>query len=301
MKRLILSIYRRIYDIIFVIVIKILGAKFYMRFKSKIKLGYKLDLENPKTYNEKLNYRKLYDKNPLFDICSNKYLVRYYVESKVGNELLTPHIAVARKLTTRVIDSLPKSFVMKTSHGSGGDNVLIVHDKSQIDWSKKKKSINKSLRRNYGYYTLENWYSNTNRYLTVEELLKIDDTFIEYKVYSFWQNNNYKSIIRVIHDRFGNKTSSFYDQNWNYIKLKYQKDDIHEPIEKPAIFEELIKNSMILSRDFDHVRVDFMYTNGKLYFGELTFADTSGFVKFDSREIDEYFGSLWVQNVGIYE
>nr|WIF89289.1 ATP-grasp fold amidoligase family protein [Acholeplasma laidlawii] len=161
--------------------------------------------------------------------------------------------------------------------------------------------MNKSLRRNYGYYTLENWYSNTNRYLTVEELLKIDDTFIEYKVYSFWQNNNYKSIIRVIHDRFGNKTSSFYDQNWNYIKLKYQKDDIHEPIEKPAIFEELIKNSMILSRDFDHVRVDFMYTNGKLYFGELTFADTSGFVKFDSREIDEYFGSLWVQNVGIYE
>nr|WIF88094.1 ATP-grasp fold amidoligase family protein [Acholeplasma laidlawii] len=109
-----------------------------MRFKSKIKLGYKLDLENPKTYNEKLNYRKLYDKNPLFDICSNKYLVRYYVESKVGNELLTPHIAVARKLTTRVIDSLPKSFVMKTSHGSGGDNVLIVHDKSQIDWSKKE-------------------------------------------------------------------------------------------------------------------------------------------------------------------
>ena len=273
--------------------IRLTGKKRYINKQARKRLGYSLNLKKPQLYNEKVNYRKMNYSNPLFDICSNKLFVRYYVSTKIDKKYLIPLIGYFKKPSQINLDELPQQFVIKTTHGSGGYNVILVHDKNLINWKMLNEKLDEALKLDYGKIKLETWYSATNRYLIVEKMLQIDNSYIEFKVYCFWKNKNFRAIIRVIHDRYKEKSSSFYDENWNYLDIRYQNDMSHKKIMRPEIHEEILRLSKSLSSDFDHVRVDFIYTNNKLYFGELTFADTSGFVNFKSKETDLFIGNLW--------
>jgi hypothetical protein len=147
---------------------------------------------------------------------------------------------------------------------------------------------------------MESWYDETDNYIIVEELLLSNDGYlpVEFKVYCF--NNKIKNeeesfdcVIRVIKDREIKKSSSFYTMNWEPLDIIYNDNPVHEPIDRPDKLPELLNICRLLSQGFSHIRIDFMYHNDNFYVGELTFADTSGFIVFNDRKWDLFFGNKW--------
>lgn len=290
--------------VIFLFFIKIIiGKPNYLKLLSILKLGYMFNFFDPKTYNEKINFRKLYNKNYLFDICSNKLLVRTYVEHKIGKKYLIPLLFFTKKMSSIDILSYSKPFIIKLTNSSGKNSFFIVNE--ALKQNKIKMILNKfnsNVKKDYGLFSDESWYSNTKQYIIAEKLLDIDaPDFKEFKVYCFWKGNLFNAVIRVINNRFVSKSSSFYDLNWKPLNISYNQNFQSLLENKPIIFNELIYLSKKLSREFDHVRVDFLFSKGKLFFGELTFADTSGFIKFNSKKVDIELGKLWTINSKMYK
>jgi hypothetical protein len=268
--------------------------KSYINYIYRYKLGYKLNLVYPKTYNEKINYRKLYDKNPLLGIVSNKFLVKKYAEDKLGYSISPKTIWVGNRIETNFFDSFPKKFVLKITNASGENCIDIIRDKYSISKESLVSKYNKLVKIKYGKYSGELWYDYTKQLIMVEELLEDGDEIpIEYKVYCYNSEKGFDAIIRVIFNRHSNKTQSFYDLNWNFLNLKYMDGIQSEIVTKPSYFYDMIELSKKLSIDFDHLRLDLMYYKGLFYLGEYTFADSSGFIKFDNEKWNIYFGEKW--------
>jgi hypothetical protein len=268
----------------------------YIQLRGYVVLKYKLNIKRPQKYNEKLNHRKInYYKNSnhLFELCTNKFLVRDYVKEKIGDKYLVPLVLVTKKLSLNDISLMPPMVAIKTSSGSQGDHVKIIKDSSLID-KKIVRRINNANKVKYGKSVLEPWYDKTTKVILVEELINNNGNLPnEFKVYCFWTGDKFVAVIRHIKGRGSNKTSSFYDISWNYIDVKYMHDDNHLPIEKPVFFDEMIEISKKLSADFNHVRVDLMENNNKLYFGEITIVDSGGWIHFIPSSYDDYFGEKW--------
>ncbi len=281
----------------------LLGKSNYLKLLSIFKVGYMFNLSNPVSYNEKINFRKLYNKNYLLDLCSNKLFVRTFVELKIGKKYLIPLLFFTKKISHTELLHYSRPFIIKLTNSSGKNSNFIVN--SALKQSKLKMILNKFnfyLKKDYGWISDETWYRNTKQYIIAEKLLDVDTPeFKEFKVYCFWNGNSFNAIIRVINNRFISKSSSFYDLNWNPLNITYNENIQSKHENKPLIFKQLIKLSKKLSREFDHVRVDFIFSNGKLFFGELTFADTSGFIKFNSKKTDIEFGKLWKLNNKMYK
>lgn len=261
----------------------------YTKKEFKKRLGYDIDFtKEPVTFNQKIQFRKLYDNNPLYAICSDKYRVREYVRNKIGEKYLIPLYLVTDKLTIDQWNKLPNSFVAKANHNSGP--VQIVKDKTRVNAKTIIDELNNQLTIDYGIISMEKYYSNIPRKIIVEKYLKGD--IEDYKIHCFGNEELY---IDICTRETGVTESILYDKNWQNLGVTAGKLS-DKKFDKPKNFNIMIKIAKKLSEDFDYVRVDLYNIDGKIYFGELTFCENSGFGKFSDENWDYKFGSFWDQS-----
>lgn len=263
----------------------------YLKWRFKRGMGYKLDLSMPRTYNEKLQWLKLYDRKELYTKMVDKYEVRELIKKKIGEEYLIPLLGVWDNFDDIDFKKLPNEFVLKTTHDSGG--VIICKDKSKLQTNKAKKIINKSLNKNY-YYSGREWpYKNVKPKIICEKYM-VDSKLGDIRDYKFFCFEGIPKIMFISGNRGKETKADFFDMDFNHLKLRriYPNSDIK--IQKPVTFDEMKRLSSILADDIPHVRVDFYEINGKVYFGELTFFTGSGFEPFYPNEYDTLLGD-WIR------
>ena len=262
----------------------------YIKLIYRGRMGKKLNLKNPTTYNEKLQWLKLYDRNPLYTKLADKYEVRQYIKEKIGEEYLIPLLGVYDNFEEIDFDKLPNQFVLKTTHDSGG--VVICKDKNNFDMDYARKKLNKSRLRNYYYGGREHQYKDIKPRIICEKYM-VDESNVELKDYKFFCFNGEPKKLYIVRGRGGNVQGDFYDMSFNKVRLKIKNNNSNIVQTKPKSFERMLEICKKLSNDIPHVRVDLYDINGKIYFGELTFHHNSGMEKFEPESYDELFGS-WI-------
>lgn len=276
--------------------IKVLGDKGVFNFipdKPYLKMVYwaetgkKLNLDNPKTYNEKLQWLKLHDKKPEYCTYVDKYDVRSYIRETIGDHYLVPLLGVYNSIEEIDWASLPNQFVLKCTHGSGSN--IICTDKSKLDIKDAEKKINKWMKKNWYWFGREWPYKNLKPRIICEKYLQDDIT--DYKFMCF---HGEPKVIQVHRNRQTNHTLDFYDINWNKTEIRRHQDISDEKLPKPKRFDEMISIARKLSENEIHVRIDLFEVDGKIYFSEKTYYSASGFSLFEKDEYDELLGS-WIQ------
>ena len=264
--------------------------KLYLKIKYKRTFNKKLNLKNPQTFNEKLQWLKLYNRNPEYTKMVDKYEVREYIKEKIGEEYLIPLIGVYDKFDDIDFDKLPNQFVIKCNHDSGG--LVICKDKSKFDIESARKKINRSLKTNY-YYSGREWpYKNVKPKILIEKYMEdnVDKGLIDYKFMCF---NGEPKLSFTCSERYADGLKvTFFDLDWNKLPVERHYPSSDKRIQKPVNYDLMVKFSTILSQSIPFVRVDWYEINGKLYFGELTFYPGSGFEEFNSYEWDYKIGNL---------
>ncbi|MBE7060496.1 MAG: glycosyl transferase [Ruminococcaceae bacterium] len=260
----------------------------FLKKKFKISLGKELDLDNPKTYNEKLQWIKLYDRKPEYTMMADKYAVRKYISEKLGDEYLVPLIGVWDNPDDIDFDKLPDKFVLKCNHNSGL-GMCICKDKSKLDIKKVKKSLKRGLKQNY-YLLGREWpYKDIKHKIIAEQYLENDDKsdIQDYKILCF---NGEPKLIELHKNRFSDHTQDFYDTTWKKIDITQDCKQSDIVVPAPECLNTMLDFSKLLSKDIPHVRVDWYFVKGRLYFGELTFFDSSGFAHFKPELYDKLLG-----------
>lgn len=255
-----------------------------------LRVGYPLNLDNPKTYNEKLQWLKLYNRNPLYVQMVDKVDAKEYVANIIGEEYLIPTLAVYNNVHDIDFNVLPNQFVLKCTHDSGG--IVICQDKNKLDIKAAIRKLQRGLETNY-YYKNREWpYKNVKPRIIAEKYMSDDSgELTDYKFFCFDGTPTY---MFVATDRFakGEETKfDFYDMDFNHLPFTNGHPNASKYIERPAGFEEMKGLAAKLSKGIPHVRVDFYDINGKVYFGELTFFHWSGMVPFVPFEWDLIFGN----------
>ena len=253
-----------------------------------------LDLENPVTFNEKLQWLKLYNRKPEYTVMVDKYKVREYIAQTLGEEYLIPLIGVWDDPDEIDFDALPDQFVLKCNHNSGL-GMCICKDKSKLDIPKVKAELRKGLKQDY-YLTGREWpYKDVPRKIICEKYMQDDSKtgeLADYKVLCF---NGEPRLVEIHRGRFeGVHTQDFYNEDW--VKTDIEQPELplsDEIMQRPPFVDEMFRLSRILAKNIPHVRVDWYYTGGRLYFGELTFFDGSGFGAFEGSQ-DMEIGS-WLK------
>ena len=246
-----------------------------------------LNLNNPITFCQKIQWLKIFDRNPLKTILADKFLVKKWVENKIGIEYIIPTIGVWDKFENIDFNLLPEKFVLKCNHGSGMN--LIVTNKSNINMEIEKKKFNNWMDINFAFVNgLELEYKNISRKIIAEEYIEnINGDIFDYKLWCF---NGICDYIMVLSDRKKELKMSFYDKNWNFLPYHYMKRH-NEPFKKPNNLNKLLKLGEILSNEFKFVRVDFYILNNQtIKFGEMTFHPYSGIEHWENIKTDEIFG-----------
>lgn len=264
----------------------------YLKIKYYLSLGKKLDLENPQTFNEKLQWIKLFDRNPLYTQLVDKYLARDYIKEKLGEEYLIPLLGVWDDPDDIDFDALPNQFVLKCNHNSGL-GMCICKDKSKLDIKKVKEELKKGLAQDY-YLSGREWpYKNVPRKVIAEKYMT-DESGYELKDYKFFCFDGEVKMLFVAKDREveGAETKfDFFDADFNHLPFTNGHPNSQPPYFKPENFEEMKAVAAKLSKGIPEVRVDLYNINGKIYFGEMTFFHWSGFVKYEPEEWDYKIGS----------
>ena len=248
-----------------------------------------LDFENPQTFNEKIQWLKLYDSTPIKTRLADKYLVRDWVKEKIGEEYLIPLLGVYNKFEDINFDKLPNQFVIKCNHGCGYN--IIVKDKSQLDLEEVKAKLDQWMNENFAFkVSCELQYRDIEPKIIIEKFIenKNSDELNDYKFYCFGGKVEY---IQVISDRVGNTHKvSFYDTDWQ--KQTWWDNVFYKgEVEKPAKLSEMMELAQKLCKGFNFVRVDLYYLDtDEIYFGEMTFSPSSGFMRWSSEEINLTLG-----------
>ena len=266
---------------------KLLSDEFVIKNLYKFRMGRKLDLDNPKSFNEKLQWLKLNNRNPEYSRIVDKATFKDYIAEKVGAEHTVPTLGVWEKFEDIDFSKLPDKFVLKCNHDSGG--LVICKDKSKLDIEAARKKINKCLKRNY-YYSSREWpYKNVKPCILAEEYLDLPEGLVEYKIFSF--NGQAKVIdvcMGIAHTM--NRTNTFFTREWERIPMQQllpnEKGDVEAPAELPKMLELADK----LSEGIPQVRVDFYVYKGNIYIGEMTFFHNSGMHKINPYEWDLKLG-----------
>ena len=265
-----------------------LSDEAYLKFKFKHRVGYPLHLDDPKTYNEKLQWLKLNDIHPEYQDMVDKATAKDYVISIVGNKYVIPTLGIWDSVDDIEWEKLPNQFVVKATGDSGG--VVVCKDKKTFDKRNAIKKLKGSHARNYNYYNLEYPYKNVpHRYIA--ETYMEDESRYELKDYKFFCFNGVPRFMFVATGRQQNDTRfDFYDTEFNHLPVTNGHENADIWPTKPQNFEEMLMVAEKLSKGIPHVRVDLYNCNGKIYFGELTFFHWSGFVPFEPVEWDYKFG-----------
>lgn len=265
----------------------------YLKKLYKLRMKKPLNLDNPQTYNEKLQWLKLYDRKPEYTEMVDKYAVKDYVAKKLGEEYLIPTLGVWESFDDIDFDKLPNQFVLKCTHDSGG--LVICTDKSKLDMNKTKKKIEKCFKRNYFYNTREWPYKNVKPRIIAEEYM-VDESGYELKDYKIFTFNGEAKLMFIATDRSADTETcfDFFDKDFNHLPFRNGHPNSTKEIKKPENYEEMFRLAEILGKDMPQARIDFYNINGKIYFGEITLFHWSGTQPFDPPEWDKTLGD-WIK------
>ncbi len=271
-----------------------LPDKIYLSLLFKEKMGAAIDWENPTTFNEKLQWLKLFDRNPLYTTFADKYEVRGYISEKIGEEYLIPLIGVWDKFEEIDFDVLPDRFVLKCTHDSGG--IAICKDKKALDIEAVRRRIDRSMKNNYFYHAREWPYKDIKPRIICEEYM-VDESGFDLKDYKLMCFNGEPRCCFVCSNRNsgGGLNIDIFDKDWNLMPFGrpgHPNSTILIP--RPETFDRMLQIAEVLSKGIPFIRVDFYEINGKLYFGELTFYPASGFGKFSPESFDNLLGE-WIE------
>lgn len=276
--------YRRVLDII--------PDSAYLRLMFWARLGTRLDLSNVRSLNEKVQWLKLYDRNEQYKTIVDKYAVRQYIAEKIGESYLVPLVGGPWNTFDEIdFNKLPKQFVLKTTHDSGG--VVVCKDSNELDRDSAKRKLNASLKRNYFYSGREWPYKDIPHRIIAEKYMEDSgcDELKDYKILCF--NGKPENVMVCTGRASGNVRYYFFDFDWNLLRYNYGDEKLPEDFSmpKPVHLNEMYLLAEKLSEGYRLVRVDLYEANNQVYFGELTLYPDSGFDDDITVETDMYFGS----------
>lgn len=265
----------------------------YLKKQYKTYIGKSLNLENPKSFNEKLQWLKLYDRKPEYTIMVDKYLVRDYIAKQIGEEYLIPLLGVWDRADDIDFDALPEQFVLKCNHDSG--NVFICKDKQNFPKNEIKKKLKKALKKNLFWWGREWPYKNVPRKMIAEKYM-VDESGYELKDYKFMCFNGEVKCSFICSNRYskGGLHVTFFDRDWNVMPFERHYPAVKEGLPKPVNYDKMIELAEKLSKNIPFLRVDFYEVDGKIYFGELTFYPGNGMEEFTPEEWDYKLGE-WIK------
>lgn len=263
----------------------------YLKKLFKCHMKRELNLDNPQTFNEKLQWLKLYDRKPEYTTMVDKYAVKKYVADIIGEEYIIPTLGVWNHFDEIDFDKLPNQFVLKCTHDSGG--IVICKDKNKLDLKSAKKKIEKCLKRNY-YWSSREWPYNDVKPRIIAEPYMEDSKAYELIDYKFMCFNGEVKCSFTCSERFSEDglKVTFFDKDWNVMPFERHYPASKNPPKKPINYDKMIQFSEQLSKGILFVRVDFYEINGQLFFGELTFYPGGGFEEFTPEEWDYKLGDF---------
>lgn len=256
-------------------------------------MGKKLNLDNPQSFNEKLQWLKLYDRRPEWTAMVDKVEAKKIASRIIGDKHIIPTIGVWNSFDDIPLDELPRQFVMKCTHDSGG--IVICRDRDAFNAKSAKRTIERSLSRNYYLLSREWPYKNVKPRILVEEYMEDNKTkeLRDYKFFCF--DGKVKASFIATGRNSGDEVQfDFFDRDFNHLPMKSPHPESEIVLSKPDEYEEMISISEKLSKGIPHIRVDLYLVDGKIYFGEFTFYHWGGMMPFQPDEWDEIFGS-WLQ------
>lgn len=256
-------------------------------------MGYKLNLDNPKTFNEKLQWLKIYDRRPEYTIMSDKYAAKEYVAEKIGKEYVIPTLGVWDTVDEIDLGKLPNKFAIKCTHDSG--SVIVVRDKKVLDWENAKRILAERLQENYYWVEREYGYKDVKPRILAEVYLEDggERGAVDYKFYCFNGEPKFLYLSQGLEEHATAKIG-FVNMDWTRMGMHRRDFEEFEDLPaKPRTFSEMVELAKILSKMFPFARADFYENNGKVYFGEMTFYPGGGFTVFSPAEWDKRLGD-WI-------
>lgn len=271
---------------------KLTGYRKEKRIFKKLR-GYELDLKNPQSYNEKIIWKKLFDRNPLLPIVADKYRVRKHLQDVLGEKeaekILIPLLYVTDKPATIPFDNLPEEYIVKANHGSRMN--IVVEKTNPADRKQIVAQCRKWLSEPYGLKMHEWAYQKIKRKIVIEKLLR-DEHGKTPTEYNFSVIHGKCHLIQVICERFTDLKVGYYTPEWNHLNIKGKAKEA-DYIKRPEPLDAMIGLAELLGAPFDFIRVDLYLANGKVYFSELTNYPVSGKFVFTPMSYDFELGSKW--------
>lgn len=263
--------------------------KLFLKTMFRHFMGTELNLNNPKTFSEKLQWLKLYDRKPEYTRMVDKYEAKKYVAGIIGEEYIIPTLAVYNSTSEIDLEALPDKFVLKCTHDSG--SVAICKDKKTFKRDEAFAMLEKGLRKNFFWENREWPYKNVKPRIIAETYMEDIETQ-ELRDYKFFCFDGKVKALFIAEDRQGDEETKFdfFDADFHHLDIRNGHPNADTPPAKPHSFEKMKEMAEKLSQGIPHLRVDFYEANGKIYFGELTFSHWSGFTPFEPEEWDLKFG-----------
>lgn len=264
----------------------------YLKIRFWLEMGFTLNLDNPKTFQEKIQWLKLYNRKPFYTKMVDKNAAKDYVASIIGQKYIIPTIGIWESPQDIDFKTLPTKFVLKTTHGGGGGDVIICRDKDQFN---KEQAIEKLKRCMKGdiYRTYREWpYKNVPRRIIAEKYIETTngEDLSDYKFFCF---NGIPKFLKVDTDRYSSHHANYYDLDWNLLpfdEMPYPHTD--KQIVPPQNLDEMIAIASQLSKGIPFLRVDLYNISGQILFGELTFYPASGMGSFSPKEWNITIGGM---------
>ena len=267
----------------------------YLKLLFRGRMGKRLHLDRPVTFNEKLNWLKLNNRKKQYTKMVDKNAVKDYVANVIGEEYVIPTLGVWDSVDDIPLDKLPEKFVLKTTHDSGG--VVICSDRRNFDIAAAKEKIQTSMNRDY-YSMFREWpYKNVKKRIIAEEYIgginnKVPE---DYKIFTF---GGKPKLIQVDLDRFINHTKKLYNTSWKEMDFEFNyPGNKDKTVKKPPCLDKMLALAEKLAKGTKFLRVDLYQIDGRIYFGELTFFPASGLGKFKPEKWDRILGS-WIDLEG---
>ena len=265
-------------------------AIFKQGFYDKLKRN-NIDVENPKTIQDKINWLKIYDSTPLKGKCADKIAIHDYCKEILGKDICVPILKIYNNVDEIKLDELPDKFVLKCNHGYNMN--IICKDKRKFNLELAKNKLNTWLHTDFGYNSYQPHYSFIKPRIFAEQYLSDKgqtNSLIDYK---FWCFNGEPKHMTVNSDN-GHGDILYYDMNYNRISLERKEYPVRKEVkfQKPVNFDKMVEYAKELSKNFIFVRVDFYEVNGQLYLGELTFTPGNGFFHYKNKEDDLKIGKI---------
>lgn len=272
--------------------LKLFPVTWQLKVEYRCTTGKDLNLKDPKGFNEKLSWRKLYDHNPLYSMMVDKYEAKSIAAKLIGEEYIVPCYGVWNNFDEIDLKKLPNQFILKCTHDSSG--IVICRNKNNFDKNSAKKIIDRSLKRNYYHLGFEWPYKDASHRVIADQLL-VDDSRKELQDYKWWCFNGEPKVMYITNKgKLEQCEENFYDMEFRPLDINHGFPRTVPEYEKPKQFEKMKELAGILSQKIPFIRIDFFVVNDKIYFGEFTFFDHAGLRPFTENGWDEKLGS-WIE------